>query len=254
MKSRSALRLLLDGDLDKAIETHSARRINKIVELRSGITRYLEIGVQEGLTLQGVKLPIRCAVDPFPQFNTTRLPSGISFHRQKSDDFFSELRANEAFDVIFLDGLHEWFQTYKDTVNALNFLSPGGVIIIDDVVPCDSVSAMPSLKDSYRTRAENGSPERRWHGDVYKVLFALRDWHPNVTFQVIVNGIDNPQAVVWIADSTASQVFNLVAKENDYDHLGFEEAFPQNEPPDFFLVDDEDSIIQRACRTKPKEA
>lgn len=80
--------------------------------------------------------------------------------RMSSDDFFNQNK--ESFDIIFIDGLHEYDQIRKDVVNALKCVHPNGWILLHDMlprnwteqhVPCISIDG--------------------WTGDVWKVAFEL---------------------------------------------------------------------------------
>eukprot|EP01034_Spumella_vulgaris_P040549 gene40549-50156_t len=53
-------------------------------------------------------------------------PSKGGTHRMTSDDFFAQ--NTEFFDVIFVDGLHEANQVFRDVTNALKWLNPGDYI------------------------------------------------------------------------------------------------------------------------------
>jgi hypothetical protein len=87
---------------------------------------YLEIGVDEGRTFENVVCAERWGVDPSPKFDMSRLPDGATFFRLTSDEFFAGLSAEKGFDVVFLDGLHTFEQTYTDLVNALARGPPQG--------------------------------------------------------------------------------------------------------------------------------
>ena len=52
-----------------------------------------------------------------------------------SDTFFSQIEKALKFDVIFIDGLHTYYQCQKDVVNSLNHLNNNGVIFIHDLLP-----------------------------------------------------------------------------------------------------------------------
>ena len=45
------------------------------------------------------------------------------------------LKNHSYFDIIFLDGLHNYEQTIKDINNALKFLNEKGAIIVHDCLP-----------------------------------------------------------------------------------------------------------------------
>jgi predicted O-methyltransferase YrrM len=51
-------------------------------------------------------------------------------YKETSDDFF--IKNKENFDIIYVDGLHEYSQVKKDLINVLKFLNPDGIIICDD--------------------------------------------------------------------------------------------------------------------------
>ena len=228
-------------------QTWSSRRINI---LSSGIRctySYLEIGVQHGTTFEGVSVPNRVAVDPYPKFHPSKLPLGVEVHSCTSDAYFHELDPERKFDLIFLDGLHEWFQTYQDIVNSLNHLAKGGVILIDDVLPVDSISANPSQVESYKQRVAADSSDRRWHGDVFKTLHALHDYHSELTFRVILDYEGNSQAVVWVQNvDVNTKIFQTLARPEDYGALTFDLAFPDGSVPYFFFAGSESEVLSEA--------
>jgi len=206
---------------------------------------YLEVGVQYGATFEGVRFAERVGVDPFPLFDLETLPRGASVIADASDNYFEALDQEKQFDVIFLDGLHEWFQTYKDVINSLNHLTTGGVVLVDDVIPCDEISAIPSLEESYRIRMEMGSPERRWHGDVFKVLFAIHENHSDVVqCRVIIDPEGNSQAVLWRCDPLPERSVTRLAASDSYEDLSFGAAFPEGRPPSFFAGGSEEEVLQ----------
>ena len=104
------------------------------------------------------------------------------------------------FDVIYLDGLHTFEQTYRDLINALNILEPGGLILIDDVFPCDQYSFIPDYNRALRERSlatsENPLKHVHWHGDVFKVMAMVHDFHFGLEYRTFW-GSGNEQAVVW---------------------------------------------------------
>ena len=70
------------------------------------------------------------------------------------------------------------------------------VWIIDDVFPSDIFSALPSQEEANALRKRHGRDGRRWHGDVYKCIFAIHDFFPNFSFRTFEPGHGNPQTVV----------------------------------------------------------
>jgi hypothetical protein len=115
-----------------------------------------------------------------------------------SDEFFATLPKRINFDYIFVDGLHEWSQAFRDILNSLNRLNPGGVILVDDVLPDDEYSAMPDEAASRRIRYNLGIDAERWHGDVFKALIAVRLLFPALMIQCLGDPRkDNVQAFIW---------------------------------------------------------
>lgn len=113
--------------------------------------RYLEIGVQTGRTFEAVDLPIKVGVDPDPASKAT-IYCG-------SDQYFELIDENKKFDIIYVDGLHEAHQAYRDIENAVKHLSENGIIIVDDIAPKRHAHQTP------RPTALH------WTGDVWRSWF-----------------------------------------------------------------------------------
>ncbi|MDA7565825.1 class I SAM-dependent methyltransferase [Pontimonas sp.] len=178
--------------------TVSSVRINHLCNLLRGTVRYLEIGVEAGSTFTQIRADSLVGVDPSPLLDIDTLPERFDFWRGTSDSFFESYRG-PAFDIIFLDGLHEASQTYRDLVAGVRVLNSGGFILIDDIWPTDFASAVPDRSDSKKMKTRQGISHNRWYGDVYKVLAAVQVAHPEVSVQVIGNGITaHAQALVWL--------------------------------------------------------
>ncbi len=160
------------------------------------VQSYLEVGVYAGGTFNAVNFPRKVAVDPNFMFDTrTAAGPGIDFHELRSDEYFTSPDHHERFDLIFLDGLHEFRQTLRDFINALDYSHAASVIVLDDVLPNDVFSALPDVSRAYRFRELNrpGNPDRSWHGDVYKVVLAIHDLFPRISYCTVNRGEGNPQ-------------------------------------------------------------
>ena len=145
-----------------------------------------------------VRAPHRVGVDPKPLFDLdpNRLPKNASISAVTSDEFFGATRVDTSFDVVFLDGLHTFRQTYHDLINALR-VCRSGVIVVDDVVPGDEVSAMPDQSESVAERKRRNLPGDAWYGDVFKVILCVHKYHPELRVRTVV-GSGNPQALIWL--------------------------------------------------------
>ena len=92
----------------------------------------------------------KCGVDPVSGGNI----------RKTSDNFFDNNQ--KTFDLIFIDGLHEYAQVKKDILNSLKFLNKNGIILVHDCLPdCSSKQAVPRYRMT-------------WNGDVWKAIVDLR--------------------------------------------------------------------------------
>lgn len=181
---------------EKRYWSHSARRINEIMDNQD--FKYLEIGVAEGSTLQAITSTYKIGVDPNPLFNTTKLPGNVKFYSLESDIFFQSLSPSEKFDFIFLDGLHEANQLLRDFINSLKSLNNQGYILIDDIVPSDSISAIPDIFESYEARGVLPKEGFPWHGDCFKILPILLQMDFLEKYLIIFP--DNPQLLLRVSN------------------------------------------------------
>jgi len=175
----------------------SSRRINEIAAVTSATT-YLEVGVAAGDTFFGVDLPMKDAVDPHFAFATADHATETQrFFETTSDRFFASRDPRPLYDIIFLDGLHTFEQTFRDFCSALSHAHGRTVFLIDDTVPSDVYSSLPDPTQAIEERAlAVGGGDTSWHGDVYKMVLALHDFFPALSYATITDG-GNPQTLVW---------------------------------------------------------
>jgi hypothetical protein len=111
---------------------------------------YLEIGCDQDEIFSKIKIDKKIGVDP---------SSGGTI-RDTSDNFFK--KNNVKFDIIFIDGLHEYDQVKKDIDNSLLFLNDNGVIFLHDCMPMRFIyQAVPRATGL-------------WNGDVWKNIVESR--------------------------------------------------------------------------------
>jgi len=111
---------------------------------------YLEIGCDQNQVFSKIKIEKKIGVDPV---------SGGTI-RDTSDNFFK--KNNIRFDIIFIDGLHEYEQVKKDINNSLSFLNDNGVIFLHDCMPGSFIyQAVPRARGA-------------WNGDVWKNIVETR--------------------------------------------------------------------------------
>jgi len=114
------------------------------------LCNYLEIGCASNNLFDSVFSINKTGVDP---------KSGGT-HRMMSDSFF-EANPNINFDVVFIDGLHEYQQVRKDAINSLNSLNDGGWIAFHDFLPSN-------WKEHHVPRIQS-----EWTGDCWKLAIEL---------------------------------------------------------------------------------
>jgi predicted O-methyltransferase YrrM len=176
----------------------SVRRLSVLSEAL-GCSSYLEIGVSEGGTLMALEIPERVGVDPAFKFNWQQYDGrdGMELHACNSDEFFASLPRERRFDLIFVDGLHAYEQTYRDILNALRHSHDRTVILIDDTIPSDVFSTLRSQQACIEARKMcTGVVDANWHGDTFKVLPLLTVFHPDLRLVSLGDG-GNPQTLLW---------------------------------------------------------
>ena len=126
--------------------------VNYLVSISGGLdAKYLEIGCFSNELFNSVASLYKVGVDP---------ASGGT-HRMTSDEFFSSNK--ETFDVVFIDGLHEYEQVHRDAINALNSIKVGGYIVFHDFLPS-------SWKEHHVPRISFA-----WTGDCWKLAVQLME-------------------------------------------------------------------------------
>ncbi len=155
-----------------------AKRINSLLNNTSNAW-YLEIGVYKGFTFELIQASHRIGIDPKPKCRLLFSSGTFSLEQKESDTFFFENRNNNLllFDVVYIDGLHDFWQCYKDVINALNMLSENGFILIDDVKPTNKMAATKISDVDAKFAVSIDTQESEWQGDVFLVLEALIRFH-----------------------------------------------------------------------------
>jgi hypothetical protein len=171
-------------------------RLNALASITSAST-YLEIGVNKGVTFTQVAVPYKVGVDPHFRFNVhAHADPNAIFHEVPSDVFFSTLAsAHPPFDLIYLDGLHTLAQTFRDFCASLRHSHAKTLWLIDDTYPSGWLAANPRRKVTQRLRKLFGIRDRRWMGDVFKVVFVIHDFFPQYNYATFPG---HGQTVIWL--------------------------------------------------------
>ena len=120
----------------------------------------MEIGCESNILFDSVFSNKKVGVDP----------AAGGTNRETSDEFFAS--NSEKFDVIFVDGLHEYEQVRRDAINALNSLNENGWIAFHDLLP-------RNWKEHHVPRLQ-----RAWTGDCWKLAIELAK-SDDVDFQIL---------------------------------------------------------------------
>lgn len=174
------------------------RRLNRLAR-ELNCRSYLEIGVNTGVTLMNVAVEQRTGVDPCFGFNWEEVDGkdGVDLHACTSDDFFIGLDESIQYDLILIDGLHTFEQTYRDILNAIKHSHSRTVIAVDDTIPCDVFSTCRSMEEALMMRREiTDSNNPRWHGDTYRVIPLLTLFNPNLSLLTLIDN-GNPWSLLW---------------------------------------------------------
>jgi hypothetical protein len=153
---------------------------------------YLEIGVFKGDVFFNVKCKNKIAVDPKFRFKRiARLNKVLNnfsnlnakYFEMTSDSFFenkSRLLTKHKIDICFVDGMHEFDFALNDVLNAIQYLSDNGMVIMHD---CNPITREASV--SFKEYIERGDFSKPWNGDVWKVIIYLRSFRNDLNVFVV---------------------------------------------------------------------
>lgn len=218
---------------------HSPRRITALSGI-IGADSYLEVGVAHGSTFLKVDFRRKHAVDKRFRFDHQELETDTTkFFHMTSDQYFANcVEREEKFDIIFLDGLHTFEQTLRDFCASLMHSHDNTIWLIDDVFPTDIFSAHRDPAKARKYRKLHGGEGGKWHGDVFKVIFAVHDFFPNISYKTISTG-GNPQTVLLKRARTSFKPlyndFEKISQMSYYDFYENQEVL-QLEPEEGVLA------------------
>ncbi len=164
----------LDAQIKNQIEISKVPKrtdiINFLLSTYKEDTCYLEIGVRNPEhNFNLIKATKKYSVDPGIAFKENPVDFKIT-----SDEFFKRLSANEIlstdtrFHVIFIDGLHLAPQVDRDILNALDYITKDGFIVLHDCNPPTEWHARESFE------YKNTPAGKRWNGTTWKAFLKWR--------------------------------------------------------------------------------
>lgn len=175
---------------------HVANRVTRMEAIQRAIDtlqarRYLEIGVDDGMCFSQIKVTHKIGIDPVaakPLVVAEQGKPGVLYFALTSDAFFAQESSGAltaGVDVVFVDGLHTYAQTYQDCVNSLKHLNRGGVMLLHDCLPKTEMEATPAANHQDAWRINGPTWDGYWTGDSWKAITALRAFHPDVSACVL---------------------------------------------------------------------
>jgi len=178
--------------------------INKAIQKFKNC-KYLEIGCGNGKVFNTIPLKIKnkFGVDPV---------LGGNF-RMKSDDFFKKYSFLK-FDVIFIDGLHDYKQCQTDCLNAISRLKNNGIILLHDLLPR---SVFEERKPLYQPNWSSA-----WCGDVWKVAVELTN-SKNLEFKII--NIDHGIGILKIKKKFEYKKIDILKNQGFTEYLEYKKKF-----------------------------
>lgn len=156
-------------DKSRKVINYEQNFYNRIAFINKAISKYnfsdvkyLEIGVDTNTVFNSIPVVLKNKVGVDPYQGRT--------HRMKSDDFFKKNTCK--FDVIFIDGDHNYEQVRNDLISSLKILKDGGIIMLHDVLP--------------RSEMEQSVPQKIdiWTGDVWKLIPELTENSPSLELYI----------------------------------------------------------------------
>ena len=154
---------------------------------------YLEIGVRDNHCFNKINIKDKSGVDPMKDdwevekgkttgWDSSKVPVK---YRMTSDEYFEKY--NTKYDIIFIDGLHENEQVYRDIQNSLNCLNKGGTILMHDCLP---------EKEEHQSipRVSN-----HWNGDVWKAYVRIRNERKDI--KMCVANTDTGVGIIKLLDN-----------------------------------------------------
>lgn len=172
--------------------------INKFITDRN-YHSFLEIGTAKGECFNRVSAEEKVSVDPDQNTDAT--------HKVTSDYYFSHksLHKGRTFDIIFIDGMHEAEQAYRDIRNSLDHLNRGGVIVMHDCCPTSK-----SMQEPY-------CGQHFWTGDVWKAFVKARATLPYEMYTV------NHDFGCGVIDTTREKSQSTRKLPTDFERMTYED-------------------------------
>jgi hypothetical protein len=171
--------------------------IQNIIEFKK-YKSYLEIGCDRNQKFSNINIDKRVGIDP--------VEGGT--YKMTSDEFFSN--NNDKFDIIFIDGLHQYEQVIRDVKNSLNCLTKNGIILLHDCLP-------RTLWNQIYPRINSD-----WNGDAWKAIVECRTYENIDTYTCMA---DRGIGVIV----SRKNMNKLILNNNDFKGLKYKDYYQNHE-------------------------
>lgn len=206
----------------------SAFRINHLLSKFQNPS-YLEIGIYSGFTFELIHARKKIAVDPVPRC-CSLFDSNSKILKYYSDDFFLNLDPMTLFNGVFIDGLHEFRQVYRDIENSLAHLHSEGFILVDDVWPVSKIASTSILDMTNAERTLMESNVFSWQGDVYKAIELLYRSQSELEIRIL-NSLSHCQALIQWKKNSSMRIARVTESDFKLLSLEFEKKFDFKDYP-----------------------
>ncbi|MGD1938192.1 MAG: glycosyltransferase [Cyanophyceae cyanobacterium] len=160
--------------------------------------RYLQLGnfdLKNCLKAKGFDQ--RIGVSPHYQSKKKKQSSASKtiHYAMVSDDFFREHSSLDlSFDLIGVGEFYQFNRILHGFRQGLEYSHGRTIFILNNTFPISRAAALPDHDDYMAARQETGDVRRAWMGDNYKLVFALRDFFPQLSFATMPR---HSQTIAW---------------------------------------------------------
>ena len=185
-------------------------KIHKLLKPKS----YLEIGIRTGtsLALSGDST-LSIGIDPNPAFDRDYRKCE-QIYSLTSDDFFKRYTLTQELgdtqlELAFIDGMHLYEFVLRDFINVEKYATDSTVILLHDIIPRDAESAARDRTTDF------------WTGDVWRLLFVLLEYRPDLHISIINTGPSGLAVVTNLDSSNRALLDNYDKIIAEYTDLPF---------------------------------
>ena len=164
--------------------------INMVIKKDS---KYLEIGAADGASMNLIRCNSKVGIDACYSESRNK---NLEIYQMTSSDFF-KVYSGDKFDVIFIDGSHNYVDVYEDIKKSIDLIGETGTILLHDSFPKNEIECrresftflgidtdkykpieLDILRDKYLVPGF-------WLGEVWKAVFDVYYNYPNIAIYTL---------------------------------------------------------------------